>query len=87
MKIHIPADFTLDELQAFIEGERQANIEGFYTTSEWASHFGISKPRMREILSRAKEKGLLEMAWLPRVALDGKLRPVPVYALKKEPDE
>ena len=87
MKIHIPADFTLDELQAFIEGERQEAIEGYYTAEEWAEHFNVHIKRMRKILKRAKERGFLDMVRVNRFALDNKTYPVPVYALKKVSNE
>lgn len=87
MNIHIPADFTLDELRAFIEGEREESVEGYYTSREWAEHFELPIKRMRKLLLQAKEKGLLEMKRIPRISLDEKVHQVPTYALKKKPDE
>lgn len=83
MKIHIPADFTLNELQAFIEGKEAAEPpEGYYTAQEWADHFDISITRMRKILNQAKDKGLLDMIYARRKTLDEKSGRVPVYALR-----
>lgn len=87
MEIHIPADFTLDELQAFIEGERQEAVEGHYTAKEWADHFGIHIKKMRRILKRAKEQGFLHMVRVDRLALDDKIHSVPAYALIKAQNE
>lgn len=87
MEIHIPADFTLGELQAFIEGERTETVEGYYTAREWADHFGIHIKKMRVLLKEAKAKGLLDMRRTERVALDDKVHRAPVYALRKAPDE
>jgi len=62
MNIHIPADFTLNELQAFIDGQQTAEPpEGYYTAEEWADHFEIYITKMRGILKRAKAGGLLDM--------------------------
>jgi len=83
MNIHIPADFTLAELRAFIEGEVREAPEGYYTAREWAAHFGVHPKRMRALLRQAKERGLLAMARVMREALDGKDMPIPVYALAK----
>jgi hypothetical protein len=87
MEVHIPADFTLDELRAFIEGEREESVEGYYTAKEWAEHFEVPIKRMRELLTRAKLKGLLDMKRLSRPSLDEKMHQVPAYALKKKLDE
>jgi len=83
MNIHIPADFTLNELQAFIDGQETAEPpEGYYTAEEWASHFEIYITKMRKILRRAKDKELLDMTHIYREALDGKPYKVAVYALR-----
>jgi len=85
MNIHIPADFTLNELQAFIDGQQTAEPpEGYYTAEEWADHFEIYITKMRGILKRAKAGGLLDMMHVYREALDGKPYKVPVYALQSK---
>lgn len=87
MKIHIPADFTLHELQAFIEGERAEAVEGYYTAEEWAEHFDINVKKMRKLLKQAKERGLLNMIRVERPTLDNKMHLVPTYALMKKEEE
>lgn len=82
MNIHIPADFTLSELRAFIEGDAQEAPEGYHTAKEWAKHFGVNIKVMRGLLRQAKERGLLDMVKIPGVALDDKGYTVPVYALQ-----
>jgi hypothetical protein len=86
VNIHIPADFTLSELRAFIEGEAQEAPEGYYTASEWADHFCINIELMRKLLREAKEKGLLQMTKVPRQSIDEKGYMVPVYALRGKDD-
>lgn len=76
-------EFTLAEFLAFIGGEQKETPEGFYTADEWAEHFGINIKRMRELLKRAKAKGLLEIDRAQRIALDDKPFSVPVYSLKR----
>jgi len=87
MKIHIPADFTLAELRAFIRGEAHEAPEGYYTAREWAARFKTHPKKMRELLVQAKAKGQLEMAKVTREALDGKPVSVPVYAFVKPKGE
>jgi len=86
VNIKIPADFTLAELRAFIEGGVQEAPEGYYTAREWAEHIGINVKLMRELLGQAKEQGLLRMIRVKREALDGKAHMVPVYALQSKSD-
>lgn len=76
-------DFTFEEFLAFIGGEQKEAPEGFYTANEWAEHFGLSVKRMRELLKRAKDKGLLEVDRVQGTALDDKAYVVPVYGLKR----
>jgi len=87
MEIHIPADFTLAELQAFIEGEKTEAVKGYYTAAEWAEHFGIHVRKMHEILKQAKKLKRLHMIRVRRLALDDKMCSVPAYALIKKDDE
>ncbi len=87
MNIHIPADFTLAELRAFIEGEEKAVPEGFYTAREWAKHFDIDLTSMRELLKQAKKQGLLQMTWIRRKTLDERTCRVPVYALQSKSED
>lgn len=83
MNIHIPTDFTLNELRAFIEGQEATEPpEGYWTAQEWADHFGIDITRMRKILNQAKGKGLLDMIYVQRERLDRQTRGVPAYALR-----
>jgi hypothetical protein len=87
MRIKIPADFTLAELRAFIEGEAREAPDGYYTSREWAEHFGINQGLRRELLNQAKERGLLRMTWVHREALDDRIHKKPVYALQARNDE
>jgi len=82
VNIHVPADFTLAELRAFIEGEAQEAPEGYYTTREWAEGVGVHVRLMRELLREAKKRGLLRMGWTTRESLDGKPYNAAVYALQ-----
>lgn len=82
MEIHIPADFTLGELRAFIEGEGETPPEGYYTAQEWADHFGIDVSNCRRLLNRAKKRDILDTRHATRETLDGREYKVPIYALK-----
>jgi hypothetical protein len=82
MNIKIPADFTLAELRAFIEGEAQEAPEGFYLAQEWADHFGIGIALMRKLLNQANERGLMRRMWVRRGTLHGLSCLKPVYALQ-----
>lgn len=88
MKIHIPADFTLAELRAFIAGEAdEAPMEGYYTAREWAKHLGINVGLMRELLNEAKGQGLLQKAGAKRETLDGRPYTAIVYALQGKSED
>lgn len=78
----IPADFTLSELLAFVEGESQQAVEGYYTTGEWAEHLGIHVTRMRQLIGVAQGKGLVNRVWVRRTRIDGRPCQVPAYAFK-----
>jgi len=83
MNIKIPADFTLSELEAFIEGQETAEPpEGYYTAQEWADRFSVYVQKMRKLLKQAQSKGLLDTMYIIRQALDGKNYKAPVYALQ-----
>jgi hypothetical protein len=86
VNIHIPADFTLKELRAFIEGKAHEAPEGYYTACEWAEHFHIGLNLMRKLLRQAKERGLLRMIQVQREALDGTSYNAPMYALQGQND-
>jgi hypothetical protein len=82
VNIHIPADFTLAELRAFIEGEAQEAPEGYYTAREWAEGVGVDVSLMRELLKEAKDRGLLQIGSARRESLDGRGYTTPIYALQ-----
>jgi hypothetical protein len=86
VNIKVPADFTLAELRAFIEGETHEAPEGYYTTREWAEGVGVHVRLMRKLLKQAKEQGLLRTSWTMRESLDGKPYSVAVYALQGKND-
>jgi len=86
MNIHIPADFTLAELRAFIEGEAHEAPEGYYSAREWAEGVGVDVSLMRELLKEAKERGRLRIGSARRESLDGRIYPTPVYALRGKDD-
>lgn len=87
MNIHIPADFTLAELRAFIEGDEQEVPEGYHTAREWAKHFGIGIDIMRELLRQAKERDLLQMVRVRGETIDGRNYMIPVYALQNKSED
>lgn len=76
--IDIPADFTLDELLAYLRSEAE-DRDGFHTAREWAERFEVSIKRMRAILREAKEAGKLLRDVSKRERLDGQMQLVPVY--------
>lgn len=80
-KIVVEADFTLEELVGYLD--RTPEVEGFLTTREWASHFNVRDERMRELLRAAQRAGVLEVAHSTRMAIDGVMRPAPIYRIQK----
>lgn len=86
MNIKIPANFTLSELRAFIEGEAHEAPEGHYTAQEWADHFRVSVGLMRRLLNQAKVRGLLQRTEIKGETLDDKSYTKSVYALQGKDD-
>lgn len=81
----IPASFTLNDLMAHLREE--ASLEGFYTSSEWAAHLGVTGARMNQLLKEAKAAGILQVSKAPRERLDGVISPSPVYRFDVEVEE
>lgn len=79
VQFEVKAQFTLDDLLAYLGRGPEEQAEGSYTQAEWARHFGLTVPKMATLLQEAKRRGLLVVARSYREALDGVLRPVPVY--------
>jgi hypothetical protein len=75
--IHVPADFTLDQLLAHLRGE--PDVDGFFTAREWAERFDVSIQKMRLILSEAKQVGKLRMEEVWRERLDGRMTRIMGY--------
>ena len=75
-------DFTLDQLTAFLRQKPEEPIEtDFRSAYEWAQHLNCSGRHAHLMLRLAKEKGALEVKKGHREAIDGKMRPVPVYKI------
>ncbi len=80
-----PADFTLDELLAYLKEDTEA--EGFHTTREWTQKFGISAYRFRKIVHEARAMGILRVDRVLRARIDGIEQPITVYAFDLRTDE
>lgn len=76
----VPANFTLDELFAHLQAEKQEVAEGYRTSQEWADHFAVTRDVMKGILRQAKDTGLLLCNKVPRERIDGVVARVPAYA-------
>lgn len=87
MEINVEADFTLQDLMAFLAGEAvgPGPEMGYRTAREWAEHFSVPVKRMRELLQRCKKAGALKVAKGHRERIDGSTNVVPVYALNFGP--
>lgn len=76
--MEVPADFSLDELLAYLRQEPE-RAEGYYSTAEWAERFGVGNKRMLMLLRQAREAGILKVSREFRMSIDGVERPTPVY--------
>jgi predicted ArsR family transcriptional regulator len=84
------AQITTDEWQAevarletaFRENSQHPGGQGL-TAEEWAQMLGLGVRATRQRLVRLKQSGRLICEVAYREALDGRLRPVPVYHLKE----
>lgn len=83
----VSAGFTLDELLAHLRASEEALAEGFYTSREWAEHFGVYTETMMGLLREAKTAGRLRVAKAPRERVDGVMQLVSVYAFDLEAEE
>lgn len=80
MEIPIPAEFTLEELQALLDGqEGEKPPNGYLTLREWREHFGITAYRMNKLLHRAMKVGALLRTKLLRENIAGAMQPRPAY--------
>jgi len=75
----VAANFTLQELLAFLQQEEDAP-EGFYTAREWADYFGTYPEKMRLILAEANNAGILLRTKAKRERLDQVMQLQPVYS-------
>ena len=83
----VSAGFTLDELLAHLEETSEGLADGFYTSSEWSEHFGLSYDSMMRLLREAKRAGRLRVAKAQRERVDGVAQLVSVYAFDLESEE
>jgi len=83
----VNAGFTLDELLAHLEETSEGLADGFYTSREWAEHFGLYPETMMGLLREAKAVGRLRVAKAPRERVDGVAQLVSVYAFDLETEE
>ncbi len=82
----VSAGFTLDELLAHLQSSEQELAEGFYTSAEWADHFGLGYESMMKLLREAKKAGRLRVSKAARTRIDGVSQLVSVYAFDLEAD-
>ena len=81
-------DFTLDELKAFLRQKPEEPIEtDFRSAYEWAQYWGCNSRLAHEMLRQVKEQDALEVKKGHREAIDGKMRPVPVYKINLKAEE
>jgi hypothetical protein len=83
----VAAGFTLDELLAYLQSSEQGLAEGYYTSREWAEHFGIYHETMMKLLREAKRAGRLQVSKATRPRIDGVQQLVSVYAFDLEAEE
>ena len=77
MILQVPASFSLNDLLVHLRED--ADLEGFYTTREWAEHFGISEERMRAMIQEATARNLVQCSRDKRERIDGVMVLTPVY--------
>ena len=75
----VPADFTYNELMAFLRQSAAAGEE-YRTRKEWAAHLGMGEEKMLKVLHMAKAAGALRLGRVERQRLDGISTVVSVYA-------
>ena len=84
MNVSVPTNFTLNELLAYLETQRdKGQDEGYLTSREWARKFGVSVTKIADILIEAKEAKILLVSKAERPCVDDVVRKVPVYAFKE----
>lgn len=86
MRLAVPAKFALDDLLGLLR-EQGEPPEGFLTAREWAAHFGVNPEKMMGLLREAKGAGKLQVQWVPREALDGRMMRRPAYAFDLSVEE
>lgn len=71
---------TLDELLAeFNRLDQKQAVQG-YTFRELKEKVGYGEEKMKDLIRRGISEGLIKSARAGRMAIDGTMRPVPVYA-------
>jgi hypothetical protein len=75
----VPANFTLDELLAYLRQEVE-EPDDYCTFREWKAKFGVGERKLHELMREAKEAGILHMRHVTRERLDGHRVRVPAYA-------
>ena len=73
---------TLDELLAELNRLDQREAVQGYSLRELMAKTGRSDEKTKDLIRRGKEAGLITVGRAPREALDGAMRPVPVYIFK-----
>ncbi len=83
----VPADFTLDQLLAYLGQQEEEVARGYRTREEWAEYFGISPHQMLRIIHEARTVGILLVTKDWRFRVNGTRQRQPVYSFELERDE
>ncbi len=65
---------------------KRTNEDGWYTVSELAEQWGVTKRRVRDLVARGMKDGLLEVENATRVGADGRVFRVLAYRRANAPN-
>jgi Fic family protein len=73
----------IDDLLKQAQDEPEIGEDGFYTSREWASHWGVSRQTASTKLRQLLEHGLAESRNVTRRSTRGYLYPTVAYRIKE----
>lgn len=80
--------FTLDQLKAFLAQRPDEPVEtDFYSCREWAKTWECSRRKAQATLREVMKQDALEIKDGRRLAIDGKMRVVPLYKINLKGEE
>lgn len=84
MNVSITLDELMSELVRLGVTPGQGNGK---SVKEWQDEWRVSKNEAVRVIRRCQAAGLVTVSREGRPAMDGTMRPVPVYAIRVEPEK